>query len=411
METMPSITIRQARIFRETIEHQSISGAARAISRSQTAVTKSLQELERVLGVSLLDRTTRGVTPTRFGQALKTRADLVAAAFEEARLLISPAVLRQTPGLVRFFQMDVSQKWLEAFVAIDKHRNLQTAASSLRISKSAVSANLRKLEDALNLTLFERQPNAMVPSQLGQRLVQFVKLAMNHLRHANDELSDMQGVKRGRVDVGSLPVFRAQVLPSAIAALTQSHGYIDISTWEGAYEDLVSALRCGDIDFLAGALHGNSNDPDLATEVLKEDSLRLVVGADHPLTQRTDLTWDDLLRYRWVLNRPGTPSRELFEKELRGNQLSVPRHAVETSSILVTRGILGASDCIAILSTPQVYQELDLGLLSVLRFDLTLAKRPVGLVTRADGSLSPAARLLIDCIRAALEHVKDYDVS
>ena len=406
LETMPSITIRRARIFRETVEHQSISGAARAISRSQTAVTKSLQDLEQVLGVSLLDRTTRGVTPTRFGQALKIRADLVAAAFEEARLLMSPAVLRQTPGLVRFFQMDVSQKWLEAFVAIDKHRNLQTAARSLGITKSAVSANLRKLEDALNLTLFERQPNAMVPSQIGEKLLPFIKLSRNHLRHAYDELAAMQGVERGRVDVGSLPVFRAQVLPNAIAELGKTHGYIDVATREGAYADLLSALRCGDIDFLAGAPREENLDSDLSMEVLKKDQLQLIARADHPLTARVNLSWDDLLRYRWILNRPGNPSRELFERELRLNQLSVPAHAVETSSIFVMRGLLCASDYIAVLSAPQVYFELELGLLSVLPFELTNAERPVGLVTRAKGSLSPAATLLIERIREALANVK-----
>lgn len=411
MEALPSITIRQARMFRETVEHQSVSGAARAINRSQTAVTKSLQDLEQTLGVSLLDRTSRGVTPTRFGQALKSRADLVATAFQEASLLISPAVLKQTPGLVRFFQMDVSQKWLEAFVAIAAHRNLQTAARSLGISRSAVSANLRKLEDALDLTLFERQPNAMIPSQIGGKLLLFVKLARNHLRHAYDELAAMQGVERGRVDVGSLPVFRAQVLPNAIAQLGKKHGYIDVATREGEYAELLSALRCGDIDFLAGALHEDSSDADLSTEVLKEDTLRLVVRSDHPLVLNKDLTWDDLLQHRWILNRPGNPSRELFEQELRHNQLEVPDPAVETSSIFVTRGLLCASDCIAVLSAPQVYYELELGLLTVLPFELTKAKRMVGLVTRAHGSLSPAAALLIECIRDALANVKGHDVS
>lgn len=411
MEAMPSITIRQARTFRETVEHRSISGAARAVNRSQTAVTKSLQDLEQTLGVSLLDRTPRGVTPTRFGQALKGRADLVAAAFQEASLLVSPVALSQTPGLVRFFQMDVSQRWLEAFIAVAVHRNLQTAARSLGISRSAVSANLRKLEDALDLTLFERQPNAMILSQIGGKLLPFLKLARNHLRHAYDELSAMQGVERGRVDVGSLPVFRAQVLPNAIAELARKYGYIDVSTREGEYAELLSALRCGDIDFLAGALHEDSSDADLSTEILKEDTLRLVVRAGHPLQSKKKLTWQDLLQHRWILNHSGNPSRELFEQELRDNQLEVPERAVETSSIFVTRGLLCASDCIAVLSAPQVYYELELGLLSVLPFELTKAKRPVGLVTRANGSLSPAAALLIENIRNALADVKRHDVS
>lgn len=67
---------RQLEIFLTVVEHASIHAAARALGISQPAVTKTMRELERDLGAPLLDRSVRGVSPTRYGLALVPRARL-----------------------------------------------------------------------------------------------------------------------------------------------------------------------------------------------------------------------------------------------------------------------------------------------------------------------------------------------
>ena len=62
----------------------SVTGAAKVVNRSQTSVTKSIQDLEHQLGVSLFDRTPKGVSLTAFGDALMPRAELAARAFAAA---------------------------------------------------------------------------------------------------------------------------------------------------------------------------------------------------------------------------------------------------------------------------------------------------------------------------------------
>jgi len=393
------IGFRQARTFLAVAESSSVTGAAKTINRSQTSVTKTLQDLERELGVELFDRSSRGVTLTAFGKALQQSLREAADAFERAGGLVPPVTMQESPSVARFFQMDVSDKWLDAFLSIAEHQNLAAAASELNVTSAAVSANLRKIEDALSTMLFERLPNAMIPTTFARSLLHHIKLARTHLRHACDVLAGMQGVKTGRITVGSLPFMRALILPRAIASVRRSHPYLDVSTVEGPYDDLTTALRCGDIDFLLGALRGLDKNHDLVEESLLEDRLSLIVRAGHPLQHRRPLDWPDLLDYEWVLPQRGTPTRRLFEAALRAHDLQNPPHVIETSSMSLLRGLLVESDMVTVLSRHQIVYDEMYGMLIALPLELGKTRRQIGITRRRHGSMALAADVLIGEVR------------
>jgi LysR family transcriptional regulator of gallate degradation len=298
--------------------------------------------------------------------------------------------------------MDVSDKWLDSFLATAEHQNLSAAAHHLDLTPAAVAASLRKLEDSLNSTLFERSPNATIPTSFSVSLVQYVKLARSHLRHACDELAGLKGVKQGRVVVGSLPLLRTIVLPRAIARLRKDHPYIDISTLEGPYDDLAAALRCGDIDLMLGALRGPDSGGELLEETLFDDQLSIIVRADHPLLGKQSVRLRELLDYGWIMPRQGTPTRHLIESALCQRGLPNPEHIVETSSLVVLRGLLMETDYVTPLSRHQVFLEEQHGMLAALPITLAETRRPIGITRRAVGSIPPAAELLIAELRQVI---------
>jgi LysR family transcriptional regulator of gallate degradation len=230
-------------------------------------------------------------------------------------------------------------------------------------------------------------------------LVQYGKLARSHLRNACDELAGLKGVKQGRVVVGSLPLVRTIVLPRAIARLRADHPYIDISTLEGPYDDLAAALRCGDIDLMLGALRGPDSGGELYEETLFDDQLSIIVRADHPLLEKESVRLRDLLGYGWIMPRQGTPTRHLIETALCQRSLSNPEHIVETSSLVVLRGLLMETDYVTPLSRHQVILEEQHGMLAALPITLPETRRPIGITRRAVGSIPPAAELLIAELR------------
>src|SRR3954454_16411511 len=88
------------RAFTKVVQHASFSEAARSLRLSRSAVSKYVIDLERELGVQLLNRTTRSAAPTENGRAYYERAVAILADLEEADLAV--ARLHAEPrGLLR----------------------------------------------------------------------------------------------------------------------------------------------------------------------------------------------------------------------------------------------------------------------------------------------------------------------
>ena len=79
------MNLTQLRAFVAVVEHQSFSGAARALGLSQPAVTMQLQSLESEAGATLLDRRYRRIAPTEAGAALLPHAQRILAELQDAR--------------------------------------------------------------------------------------------------------------------------------------------------------------------------------------------------------------------------------------------------------------------------------------------------------------------------------------
>ena len=75
---------RLIRQFLAAVEHGNITAASNALHISQPALTKNIRKLEEFLGVRLLERHSRGVVPTSYGQVLARRGKLVELEFEYA---------------------------------------------------------------------------------------------------------------------------------------------------------------------------------------------------------------------------------------------------------------------------------------------------------------------------------------
>jgi DNA-binding transcriptional LysR family regulator len=87
--------LRQLHVFLAVVQHGSMAMAARQLGVSTPTVSEILAHLEQVVGVKLLDRSPKGVEPTRYGQALRRRALIV---FDELKQGINEIELLADPG-------------------------------------------------------------------------------------------------------------------------------------------------------------------------------------------------------------------------------------------------------------------------------------------------------------------------
>jgi LysR family transcriptional regulator of gallate degradation len=392
------VSLRHLRAFIAVAEQGSVTKAAEALYRAQSAVTRSVHQLELALGVDLFERKASGMLCTAFGNIVLFRARRVMDEFalgcdEVARTAGS------TPGHARVPIALYNQRRLLSFVRLADSGHMPTVAKELGISQPAVSSSINDLEASLGASLFERSSKGMMLTAAGELLVFRIKRALAELRHIEADLAALSGSTEGRVVIGALPLGRTAILPRAISDVLARHPRLRFCTIEGPFDKLAAQLRAGDVDFVLGALRAPDYASDLVGEPLLTDRMALVVRSGHPLTERTSVGLADLLESQWVLSNPATPARRLFAQSFVSQGLVAPVEAVETSDLAILRGMLMHSDAITAISAQQLRYEIDAGLLTVLDVELPEAHRVIGITQRADSHPSPGALELMATIR------------
>lgn len=395
------LKIMQIRAFCMIAERGTVSEAASKLFRTQSAITRSIRDLEHTLATPLFERHASGMMLTEMGKCVLPRAR---RAIQELHLI--PSLLSKLK------QRDSGHKeaepiWLfnlrrlQIFLALYRLHHTQSVATSLGISQPAVSAALKVLEKGAGLTLFQRTPKGMMPTPAGREIAPFISRALNEIRHIPEDLAAQQGVLTGTVHVGALPLCRSSLLPLAITQLVTRYPGIKVVTNESAFNALVTELRAGDIDFILGALRQNDTVPDIHNQVLFDEELILLVRSQHPLAGRP-LTPDDLVLTQWILPRDNTPARHLLDRAFKASGMPAPQPVVESGDLAIVRGLLLHSDMVAAVSSHQLEYELRAKTLVPLMFNLPDTRREIGLTFRQGALHSPASTALLRCIHETL---------
>jgi LysR family transcriptional regulator, regulator for genes of the gallate degradation pathway len=389
------ISLRHLKAVNSVCRLQSITEAARHLNRSQPAITKAINEIENRLGVHLFDNIGRRVNPTVFGIALNEGVRLAMDEFAIASKLHAKIIGgRQIGGQNPVFNMDISYKRYAALLALEKYSSVSLAANSLSLSKTAIYKSINEIESQLSLKLFDRGKFETKSTLFCSQLTRHTRLAFTHLRHAIDELAEINGITSGKIAIGMLPYSRSVLLPRAVSRLHEDYPELSISTREGTYSHLEAPLLSGELDLVVGATRPRKINRRLKCENLIEDKLVLVTGSSHPLTKLKRVRLERLLDQYWLLPAKDTPARHLFEKFLVSSDLVMPNHYLETSSLTFIRGLLAENDYVALLSAHQVRREVKQGKLFVLPIELGNTNRPIGIITRDTPNHSPGLKLL-----------------
>lgn len=397
----PSLRALRRAVVVSDMRH--LTHAAKALGRSQSALTRSIVSLEKSLGIELFERTVTGVIETREGAILlrRVRAAIEHMALAEAELL-RRAGNAGAPHTQSFLHFEVSNGKIFLFLATCDYKDIRRAAQSQDLALSTARKSIHELEQQIGQHLFEKEPHGTVrPSQFAETLAKYTKRALWEVRAGLDELESLHGDVAGTVHIGVMSTARSFLVPRAVDQLRRRHKRVLVAVYWANYADLKSALMCGDIDLIVGTLRPEEVvSGDHHTDTLIKDQIEIVAGAQHPLSHENDVCLRDLLAMDWILPPPHFPLRMWFRDLLEREGLREPKPFIETASLAIVRGVLLESDCVALSTRLQCWHDtVEHGLLRVVPVGeiveaQTHAPFQLHITRRAGAVLSPAAEAL-----------------
>lgn len=207
---------------------------------------------------------------------------------------------------------------LQAFLAVDSTGSFHRAASQLAMSQSAVTRRVKKLEDALDTTLFDRTTRKVKPTLAAKRLRPRAEAILQDTHETARAMRDQSAAYAHQrsliVTLAAIPTVITDFMPRALHTFREAGFSSRIRFLDRAANEVSEAVAEGEADF--GICSMPSLDPGLGFETLFDDRIVLALNAGHPLARRDIVTWDDLSDAEVILPARGTGNRVLIDDTL-----------------------------------------------------------------------------------------------
>lgn len=136
---------------------------------------------------------------------------------------------------------------LEYILAIDEHRHFVRAAESCGITQSTLSSMLKKLEEELDLVIFDRNSHPVCPTEAGQEVLRQARIVLYHANQLKESILSERQKAQGNINIGITPTIAPCIIPALFRYVNQLPG-VNIRASELNRDRVIEGLRTARID-------------------------------------------------------------------------------------------------------------------------------------------------------------------
>lgn len=209
-------------------------------------------------------------------------------------------------------------KQMKYFIAVVKYHSFTEAAEQCYISQSAISQQIKALENDIGVSLIKRNNRQFTLTPAGEYFY----------RHGSELLDEIEQFKKETIrrgedqelslKIGYLRCYGAQELQHAIVEFSRLYPEVSISIMNGTHEELYDLLRFHDVDLVISDQRRAFHQDYFNYELIYSDCF-IEISSHHPLSQKETLSLDDLKRVSCVL--VSTKEQQITEKDYYQNTL------------------------------------------------------------------------------------------
>lgn len=176
---------------------------------------------------------------------------------------------------------------LKTFLAVARHGTFAAAGLHIGLTQSAVSAQIRNLEQALGVRLFDRTGRQAILNPAGHRAVPMAQdmLATFQRMAVSEEVSEEVSEFRGELKIGAVATAQTGLLPQALLRLRQQAPGLEPKLVPGVSLNLLSQVDAGEVDLAIMIKPPFELPKELSAQVIRREPFVLIVpptveGAD-----------------------------------------------------------------------------------------------------------------------------------
>ena len=230
---------------------------------------------------------------------------------------------------------------LEYIVAVYRTRHFVKAAEACGVTQPTLSAMIQKLEAELDVKLFERSSQQVMPTAIGKVVVEQAWKVLNRARKLKDIVAEEKKSLTGTFRLGILPTIAPYLLPRFFPRLMRENSSLEIRVVEMKTSDIRRAIDRGEIDAAVMVDTGDLDDYALTT-LFYEQFLAYVSPSDQLSAKKSIKTSDLSNELLWLLDEGHCFRDQLVKycqlKAAKTSQSAYSLGSIETFMRIVENG-------------------------------------------------------------------------
>lgn len=205
--------------------------------------------------------------------------------------------------------MDIRQ--LKCFVAVAEAGRFSEASKVLFVTQSAVSQQIRLLEEELGTQLFVRRSHCAELTESGMELLPLARNVLQGVEECRDRMADLKGLKCGTLDIGLTFSLEPYIRETMLDFMSR-YPNVKVNAHYKQLTELLGMLRENRIDIMFSMMPTSPHE-FITSVPLTEYRLAAIMRKTHPLAGKKSLCFADLLPHRLILPEKGLRDRNAIE--------------------------------------------------------------------------------------------------
>jgi len=290
---------------------------------------------------------------------------------------------------------------LKIFNTVAKYESYTRAATHLHLSQPALSMQVKKLEDTLDLKLFDKIGNKIVLNTNGQKLYHYTQQIFELITQAEHEFHSINGFIGGELFIGGSNTPGTYIMPKLIGQFKQLYPHVKVNLHISNTDEIATLVETGKLDF---AVNGGDIDygKNIQSSFLMNDELIIVASPQNPICQKDFVEPLDFIHQELIVHETNS---QLYKKvyEFATHMGIENRISYILGNISSIKQAIEANMGISLIPKSAAALELKLGMICELKQKNSSYVYMYSLISNKNKYISPAGKLLMELIQSSFD--------
>lgn len=279
---------------------------------------------------------------------------------------------------------------LKIFKTVADLKSISKAAQMLFMSQPTITLQIKKIENYLGLTLFNRKKNNLELTRQGERLYEYAERILKEYTALEEEIKRLNIAYKDVLMLASSSTIGDFLLPKILPSFLEKNNNVRLNLFTGNSKEVEEGILSK--VFNLGLIEDSINSNKLDKKEFYEDEIILIASAKNPIPRTIEL--EDINRYPLIMREVGSGTRNVVENSL-GIKLN-PVMEISSSRAIVK--LVENSGYISFVSKLIASEMSDCSLIKEVRIEGITIKRYFSIITQKNVRLSTIERMFYNFI-------------